>query len=795
MKCDGGTPCGSCKKSPLRLRCVYTHHHHKNNNNDSNNKNNNSNNNNNNNQNQNVDLNMDQSHSGSSETPTQIDQGRFGRMRHGSITLFSPSQSIMKPVIHETAQDMGLFSFLQDDSEANFADYFGFSADSSNANINRESRTWSGSTLSDAGASSLFGSISSQAGDQHRQLPWTSPLDSKPHLAVESSVSEHENHWYNAFGRCETLQFLFRGLDSRASNEGMHLSPEQESVRPLVESFARLDQLVQSERESRARPCLSLLSWPQSAMMGTARDVLPPRTICDVLLDTYVNTFESVLRILHVPSFLRDYECFWDNSNARSIDADWAFACKLLAAIAIGSCICPSQDPQSDAERAPGASLQEQASDWIAHSRQWLARRMLAGSRANLDMAQILCLLALARHTQHHHATSTGATWLPEDHDLTRIAIHMGLHREPRIHCPDMSIQEAEIRRRLWATMLELSLQQCLDGGLPAPLAPESYDCEPPSSITDEDLELGVKSPKCSSLTPSTVLMLLARTQQLRLRSLQLVNAPGASKAYEDSHRSAAELNVACCADFDMLRSMSNPRPTNFQIKLLGLFTRPFVFALHAPFADQATAKPAYYYSRRMRMEFSALLLARNEEAEQANDSTPNATDPDANATLLIRGHGHFALVQRQATAALCVDLISELEDNAFPTLDGGSRQKLHDALNHSVSVFEQRVRASGGAHSTHEYLFFASAQAYIDTMLRRSDNVDQAIANRARAALAMCCEAMESSRQVGWTTPVRPPANAYTSAGGEGEGEGVEDVQLSGLGVDFIAGIMQDLQ
>ena len=70
---------------------------------------------------------------------------------------------------------------------------------------------------------------------------------------------------------------------------------------------------------------------------------------------------------------------------------------------------------------------------------------MVAGLRADLEMAQIVCLLA-----QHHQAALAGAAWLPGDHDLTRIGIQMGLHRELRIHSPAMSVKEAEIRRR-WA--------------------------------------------------------------------------------------------------------------------------------------------------------------------------------------------------------------------------------------------------------------------------------------------------------------------------------------------------------
>lgn len=51
--------------------------------------------------------------------------------------------------------------------------------------------------------------------------------------------------------------------------------------------------------------------------------------------------------------------------------------------------------------------------------------------------------------------------------------------------------------------MLELSLQFCFDEGLPAPLRPESYDCEAPSGIADENTALDAKGTSASSTETS----------------------------------------------------------------------------------------------------------------------------------------------------------------------------------------------------------------------------------------------------------------------------------------------------
>ncbi|KAH8422895.1 fungal specific transcription factor domain-containing protein [Aspergillus melleus] len=64
----------------------------------------------------------------------------------------------------------------------------------------------------------------------------------------------------------------------------------------------------------------------------------------------------------------------------------------------------------------------------------------------------------------------------------------IGLHRDPSL-CKSMSPYWAEIRRRLWATTLELDLQAALSLGTPVSISQSEYDCRPPSKFDDEDLQ------------------------------------------------------------------------------------------------------------------------------------------------------------------------------------------------------------------------------------------------------------------------------------------------------------------
>lgn len=532
------------------------------------------------------------------------------------------------------------------------------SIDSTNSLLQGLSRSpsWTTSSLPSTMASSITNSL------QNLPLAQTKSSGRPPAAQTREreypGAEDHESHWYEPFSICDKLKFLVDSL----SGDDLHISSEQETLRPLLETYKRL-------RDSRRTQEARLTSENLVSTQSGARGMLPARRTCDSLVDAYIKTFESLLRIIHVPSFLRDYEHFWEDSASTISSSDEIFTCKLLLVAALGSIIFTPTESQRD----QATSCREQSNNWISYVKDWLARKSMKGMRGDLSMAQIACLLALTRHTHHQDSAPMGVAWLSEGHGLTHMAVQMGLHREPRVRSPNMSPKEAEIRRRLWATMLELSLQVSVDQGLPAPIAAESYDCEVPSSIADEDLVLGVES---QGPNQSSVLTLLAKTQRLRLRMLQLVNAPGSSKTYQECHNLASELNTECSASDLKLGSPLS----DFQTGFLTSFT--IVLALHEAFAEEAYSKPEYYYSRRMRMEISAQLLSST--ASQGPYSA-----------LLTNGSGQFSVIHRQATMSLCLDLIRDFEEDSFPNLDSASRAQLRDILSNAITMFKRRVSTS----------------------------------------------------------------------------------------------------
>ncbi|KAF5973496.1 hypothetical protein FBULB1_8242 [Fusarium bulbicola] len=699
IRCDRHSPCGPCSKSMPSLRCVYNNQP-------------------------------------TGRIPESYLDPGMQQQQHDSLALSSHAhrgpyeQSIFGQQPFDEVQEMDLFNMdvaPMTDVSLGFVelDLFGMSdvshsksasIDSTNSFLQGLSRSpsWTTSSLPSTMASSITNSL--------QNLPLTQPKSSGRSSAAQTREREYfgaednESHWYEPFSKCDKLKFLVDNL----SGDDLHLSPEQGALRPLFETYKRLHRDVRKGHEGR------LSSENSLSTQGGARGLLPARRTCDSLVDAYIKTLESVLRIIHVPSFLREYEHFWEDAASAVSTADETFACKLLLVAALGSITFNPTESQQD----QATSSREHSNNWISYVKDWLARKSVKGMRGDLSMAQIACLLALTRHTHHQDSAPMGVAWLSEGHGLTHMAVQMGLHREPRVRSPNMSVKEAEIRRRLWATMLELSLQVSVDQGLPAPIAPESYDCDVPSSIADDDLVLGVEP---QSVTRSSVLMLLAQTQRLRLRILQLVNAPGSSKKYQECHILASELNTACSAGESKLDSQLS----DFQSGFLTSFAKPFVLALHEAFAEEAYSKPEYYYSRRMRMEISAQLLSCT-------------ASPGPYSALLTNGSGQFSLMQRQATMSLCLDLIRDFEEDSFPNLDSASRVKLGDILSNAITLFKRRVEVSRGSESTEEFVLFSCALSYIEILQRKEDSekVDARVNDAAKAVLKVCSDIMERRRR-----------------------------------------------
>ncbi|KAH8879010.1 hypothetical protein GQ53DRAFT_834507 [Thozetella sp. PMI_491] len=455
---------------------------------------------------------------------------------------------------------------------------------------------------------------------------------------------------------------------------------------------------------------------------------LPAESVALRLVEAYFRTFESVYRILHVPSFWADYQKFWSNPAG----ADPAFLIQLQLCMAIGTCF------QDDV-----AVLRSSATKWVFEAQRWLASPV-EKSRMTLTGLQCRCLLHLARETC---GVGGDLTWISVGATL-RTAMYMGLHRDPE-HLPTMSLLASELRRRLWATILELLLQSSLTSGGPPLLSLSDFDTRPPSNYDDDQLVEGSRftsGPRPpGTFTQTSVQIALLKSFAIRLSIVQHVNDFHGTPSYDETLRRNSELSVACRTLAATLQASYDPagvipnRVSLFQLQMTELMLHYFFLALNMSWMTAAHNNPAYYFARKMAIETSLKLFRSYSKDASAGDPQANTHASDF-TKLIMTGAGVFRAVALQVLFALVVELLWQTtEDRTFrqsmgldlPGLvaepDAGasaltgngvaSRAELMEALNFAEVWAETRVRR--GETNVKGYIFHGALVAQIEGIQR----------------------------------------------------------------------------
>ncbi|CAK7207675.1 hypothetical protein SEUCBS139899_010486 [Sporothrix eucalyptigena] len=249
---------------------------------------------------------------------------------------------------------------------------------------------------------------------------------------------------------------------------------------------------------------------------------VPPRAVADRLVELYFNVYEPQFRILHMPTFRREYLEFMEDNEQRQTPgyaptpaetqqndktgeprahttpkngqgcASADFMVKLILVLALGSCFYDGRPPEagnsenSTTAAADAAQIHDRLRIAAARAVQRLDVSYcspLDKHRLNLDTLQIYCLVTIARQMT---ALDLGddLTWFTTG-GLLHTAFGMGLNRDPS-HFKSLSFAQSEMRRRLWATILELVVQSSLDQGMPPLISTDDYDCSPPLNLDDD---------------------------------------------------------------------------------------------------------------------------------------------------------------------------------------------------------------------------------------------------------------------------------------------------------------------
>ncbi|KXG51511.1 Transcription factor [Penicillium griseofulvum] len=459
---------------------------------------------------------------------------------------------------------------------------------------------------------------------------------------------------------------------------------------------------------------------PSKSLGGAGFDLRPPsRELADTMVDLYCTSFESVYRIIHVPSFRSEYQRYWDNPESAT-----ASQClKILLVISIGSSIHDHGNATT--------GLRQKVQQWVHAAQAWLSGP-LEKDRLDIGGLQVYCLVILARQI---FSIGGDLVWVSMG-SVIRMAMQIGLHHDPK-HLPAMSLLQAELRRRLWATVLEMAIQSSLDSAMPPIISLDHFDTEAPSNYNDDEIDEStielVPHPR-STYTTSSIQLILLDSMPTRLRILELLSGLKTDLSYQDALSLSSEVTESYCAYRKFSQENVNSGMSAFHRNLVDYFVRRFLIPLHCIFASKAQANPLFYYSLKVSLDVAMAIISPEPD--------------DGFSRIMATGGGLFREGFWYATSVIGREILSQVSvQHREGTLyrNAQHRQLLKQTVRDMTSLAVARIHQGDTNVKIHMFLSMILAQT---EATEEGVPCELMIAQGARDSLQFCHELLQT--QVG---------------------------------------------
>ncbi|KAL2423252.1 hypothetical protein ABEF95_003185 [Exophiala dermatitidis] len=202
---------------------------------------------------------------------------------------------------------------------------------------------------------------------------------------------------------------------------------------------------------------------------GHVRSIVPHRDVADRYIQNYLDTFEKTHRMLHIPSLREEINLFWRTPTA--LGYEWLS--QFLMMLALG---CPRSQRLAHPQMV---NLFLEGAEACLMQTQFLAKPTLTSIR-------VMVMMTLAKQIDMVAFDDSGGVWAYLGL-VVRLAMSMGLHRHSRWFV-SMSPFEAEMRKRVWVTLVFMDLQNSLEAGQSPLLHPDDYETLCPTGFQDEDM-------------------------------------------------------------------------------------------------------------------------------------------------------------------------------------------------------------------------------------------------------------------------------------------------------------------
>ncbi|KAF3003501.1 hypothetical protein E8E13_004646 [Curvularia kusanoi] len=464
----------------------------------------------------------------------------------------------------------------------------------------------------------------------------------------------------------------------------------------MVFGVQRAKTLARTIKANRFPQCPNKVSQPPPWPSGPIED-LPPKQICDLLVDGYLRTIETLYRIVHIPTFRREYEACWEPGAEHST----GFMVQLKLILAIGATLYDFT-----------FSMRTEATRWLYAAQSWLMAPAFK-SQLGIRFLQNNILILLARELVD---VGGELIWITAG-AVVRSAVYMGLHKDPA-ELRHMSVLDAEMRRRVWNTILEISLQSSLVSGGPCFISMTDFDTLPPGNFDDADLETTSPTPKASEqYTQSSVAIALRQTFPARLAVVKFLNDLFSAGTYENTLRLDHDLRTAYKMVRRKLQTYSSVhQPTkSFEMQAVDFVLHRYILSLHVPYFSASLQGATYAYTRKTVVD-SSLKLWSLAGSTRAVTSDPSFQYTEGDLQRLCRcGSGFFRAFAFQSASLLGVELRALYQEESIS--DVSIRPDLIGLVEDAADWYLNCVRA--GETGIKGYMLLSILSAQIDALKR----------------------------------------------------------------------------
>jgi hypothetical protein len=385
--------------------------------------------------------------------------------------------------------------------------------------------------------------------------------------------------------------------------------------------------------------------------------------------------------------------------------------------------------------------------------------------------------------------------------------MYLGLHRDP-VHLPRTTPFVAEMRRRIWNTILELALQSSLTAGQTPFMMLDEFDTAPPGNFDDDQLLATASAPDKppepraeAQRSDTTIAIALRRTYAVRLAVAKHLNSIASAGTYEETLRLDGEIRAAYKAMYRALRSDERPAggvrgrasPTPaFATRMADFIMHRYIQALHLPYLNASLNHTAYAFSRKVAVEMSMSIWCNAYPCSTVASSAPSApvsaTGPavdgavgqmlsggDHLARLVTCSSGFLRTVASLASLVVAVELTGQLEEHQSLGPSPVRRDLL--AVVDEAKVWSKWCLRAGETN-VKGHLVYCMVSTWIDGLLQGRPQEEI-------SAMVVACAEQESSELA---------AMFQETAGGDGSVE-ESPQELDPMAMSLLPGWMDDWQ